>query len=779
MSIYNKDNHWSLYIGVMTETTSYRNQRKFNIYVSELAPFAEGDIQPELFENKFELENVYTGQKEQGKVTVSKNIIADYFGLTSSLDVPTMYKGQQVLVLNYGHNDRWYWIPLERDDHLKTFERYRIHCNDVSKTNKKPDTDPEDLEGKFKGITDDNSYFFEIDTKDKKMIRLSTCNSDGEDFHYHFEIDAEAHTVKLWDVASDPNERTTPNQITIESRQPNPAVGTLPHGRITLQTADNCSIIMDNVDMTIKVPRNLKLHVDGVMETHVGQGIITECDGPVEHRYNNTYRWMVAGDVAINFLSKLGLRIVGLIQSIFDTTFSASIGVPGFNFDEKTGPKPGVVNIATTANVTHVINGALNTTITATESRTVNKPVVFTYNDSYMMTVLKNTVHNFTNYWMIGANWNVSYPILNALIGKINVGVTAPPPITVTALAGKMKSASPTKKEPTGTAKGDAPSATEPSGDALQISFVNGLKAEVGGGMLTNINGDAITVVEGIAQNDYKGAVVNNISGTEYNIISGDRLTDVDGNEIINANGLYEINAEGAVVHNFNKSYEVNSMGESTFNFNDKLTFNALSDTNVVIDGATNISGKGDIDVTMDGNLTVEANGNVVETFNGTVERTYTTDYTETVEGTTTVNYKQDRIDSYDGKYEILVKGDHSLKVEGNSNTEVTGSAEYTFNDTFTQNVTNDAEYTYGAKLTQTVEGDASFIHKALTTLESNELVTKITGTAKLIANIFDNVTSEIVDSSLSILNHLKGIAEPPWPPKGQAGTEEPSDPTE
>ena len=89
MSIYNKDNHWSLYIGVMTETTSYRNQRKFNIYVSELAPFAEGDIQPELFEmekcDKDETDvqkAVLQIQKKFGKNAMIKAHSLEEFGTT-------------------------------------------------------------------------------------------------------------------------------------------------------------------------------------------------------------------------------------------------------------------------------------------------------------------------------------------------------------------------------------------------------------------------------------------------------------------------------------------------------------------------------------------------------------------------------------------------------------------------------------------------------------------------------------------------------------------------
>lgn len=772
MSIYTKDTKWDLYMGIMTETTSYRNQRKFNIYIAELAPFAEGDIQPELFENKVEIENVYTGKTEQGKVTVSKNVIADYFGTTSSLDVPTMYKGQQVLVLNYGHNDRWYWLPLERDDHLKTFEHYRIHCNDLSVTNKVPDAGSEDIEKKHTGITDDNSYFFEIDTKYKKMIRFRTANTDGEDFRYYFEVDAEAHTIKLWDEASDTSERTTPNQILIESRQPNPAIGTPPHGRITVQTADNCSIIMDNVDMTIDVPRNLHINVGHACFTSIGPGgNETHIIGPNELKYDNTLRMQVLGDTAINLMSRLGLRIIGLIQSIFDTTLSASIGVPGFQFDEKTGPKPGIVNIMTTANVNTItngnvvktINGALNTTITATESRTVNKKVVINYADDYMLTAVKNVVHNFNNYWIIGANWNVSYPVLNAAIGKVNVGVAPPPPITVTMSAGPMAKSVAPKKDPTGTAEGDAPSATPPNGDAFQISFANGIKADIDGGQEISINGDAITNIEGIAESNINGSMVKRIEGGDYTILNGDRIIDINGTETINANGEYTVNAEGKMTYNLGGDLEVNGSGNTDIN----LT--------------------GTTDITSEDKLTVTVEGESDITYNAKANITYTTDRTETIEGNVEYVYKQDKTETYEGNYTLEVTGDHVVKVDGNITQEiggdltetVEGKAEYTFNSDLTTSVKGAKTSSIGGTFDETVKGDVTIKHEKSTTFETNSLITKITSIAKLITTSIDVATDELVDSLGGILKYLEGIEEPPWPPAGGASGEDTGESTE
>ena len=114
----------------------------------------------------------------------------------------------------------------------------------------------DDIESRDENVTDDNTYYIEIDTKYRKHILLSTSSSDGEEFRYFMKFDAEAHTVEIWDNCVDGSQPN--NTIKIESR-PEPTM----KGRITLQNASNNSIVMAGEDTMINVPRNLVINVGG------------------------------------------------------------------------------------------------------------------------------------------------------------------------------------------------------------------------------------------------------------------------------------------------------------------------------------------------------------------------------------------------------------------------------------------------------------------------------------------------------------------------------------
>ena len=253
------ENRWQVYIGIITEPTTKKNQRWFHIFVPELLPIKTGDVTAEDASTTVKLQNVLTNKTEELNYNITSTIYADYFGLVSGFDVPTMYRGMQVLVLNYARGDKWYWVPLERDDSYKTFEHFRISCADEAITNKKKSDagiKKDDIESRDATLTDDNTYYIEIDTKERKHIKISTASTDGEEFRYFIEIDAEAHSVEIWDNCVDGSQPN--NTFKIESR-PDPQ--TL--GRITLQNASGNSIIMSGQDTIVNIPRNLVVNIGG------------------------------------------------------------------------------------------------------------------------------------------------------------------------------------------------------------------------------------------------------------------------------------------------------------------------------------------------------------------------------------------------------------------------------------------------------------------------------------------------------------------------------------
>lgn len=449
------ENRWQLYLGIITEPTIKKNQRWFHIFVPEFLPTKTGDVTAEDAKHTVKLENVLTNKQEELNYNVTATIYAEYFGFTSGLDVPTMYRNMQVLVLNYSSTDKWYWIPLERDDSYKTFEHYRISCADQSVTNKKVPTespttdsggtiggltpldtsnertsslldmmsdsesetpaskdtstdfiskmnervnnwknatslasffgndnslldeeyksatdsifkgspesttakkedknaagiDRDDTEKRDATLTDDNTYYIEIDTKYRKHILLSTSASDGEEFRYFMKFDAEAHTVEIWDNCVDGSQPN--NTIKIESR-PDPA--TL--GRITLQNASGNTYRMNGMDTEITIPRNLMINVGG--DTNF------VCSGNVSSQILQNFTSIIAGNVSTT--------TTGVSEHKYANNYSEAF----------------LMNKITTVAAT--LTRTINTMITHTEASTWTNDKVWTLTSKSLMLTVK------------------------------------------------------------------------------------------------------------------------------------------------------------------------------------------------------------------------------------------------------------------------------------------------------------------------------------------------------------------------------------------------------
>lgn len=295
---------WRVFIGYLAESTGYRNQRTFHIYVPEYLPTLTGDITPETSTHTVEVTNVMTNQKESVNVQTATTITAEYLGVLTSRTVPTMYKNQQVLVLNFATDDRFFWLPLERDDYMRTFEQIRFSALDQAITNKSVAIG-DDVEGKQAGITDDNTYFFEIDTKYHKHILMSTSATDGEDWRYFFKIDTNSRSVEIWDQSV--KDKSIPsNSIKLES-QPIPGC----RGRIKLENAAGTSITLEDKNMAIHVPKNLEFYVGGNLVTHVEGTTSSSFKGSVGTTMMNVYHHKGFGNATFNYEGDVGIAVSG------------------------------------------------------------------------------------------------------------------------------------------------------------------------------------------------------------------------------------------------------------------------------------------------------------------------------------------------------------------------------------------------------------------------------------------------------------------------------------
>jgi len=332
------NSHIIWFWGILAESTISKGQREFHVYVPDLTPFRNGDVSEKGSTNSSDLFNVMTQSRESVDTHLSKTIVAEYLGFESSRQVPDMYKGQQVLVMTYGCTDRWFWIPLERDDYIKTFEHIRWSCADIAMIHKIPGVPDEDTYRKV-NLHDDNTYFLEIDTKYKKHVLISTAGTDGEKYRYFFKIDAKEHTVEIWDglvnkadmlfgkvlplprntikLESDPILKTNAQKGAETASGTNSNTGQMLNGRITLQTAAGATLMLEDVDIKIVAPRDLSIAVGRNMITRVQNDKATTVMNDVHVKiFGNFTKWVKG------FINK---HVVGLYTYLYENDVQRDI----------------------------------------------------------------------------------------------------------------------------------------------------------------------------------------------------------------------------------------------------------------------------------------------------------------------------------------------------------------------------------------------------------------------------------------------------------------------
>ena len=305
--------HFSFFWGVLAESTTKKNQRTLHVFVPALTPMRNGDISDKGSTTTVELFNVMTQSREKTDIHLTRTIEAEYLGFASGQDVPDMYKGQQVLVINYASSDHWFWVPLDRDDYIKTFEHTRIHCADIAMVHKAQayGTGLGETEERATGLNDDNTYFLEIDTKYRKRIMISTAASDGEKYRYFIRMDANEHVLELWDSLADENGFTSPkehNTIRIES-DPHDSKGNLMKGRITLQNEAHTSIILEDEDLKVFVPRDVIIDV--------GRNVIHHTGGSHQTTIDKDVQLLIRGNVIREVWGYIKAKVIGAYDYFF------------------------------------------------------------------------------------------------------------------------------------------------------------------------------------------------------------------------------------------------------------------------------------------------------------------------------------------------------------------------------------------------------------------------------------------------------------------------------
>lgn len=220
---FDAGNKFSVYFAIVLED-KLPNEETINVQLLELNPFVDGKVE-------VKKDSVRVGDAASDKfetVEVSNSIKATYFSfLTNRAYAPDVKKNEQVLVFRYADSYKYYWFPLGRDDYLRRTERVTIRASNNL-------TVPQ-------GLSDNNSYTLELDTKYQGHILLKTSKTSGEQYQYQIKIDTQKNTIRICD---DNN-----NQILLDSNVP----------RIMLSNHDGSTVDVVKKNVNIIAPEDIIL----------------------------------------------------------------------------------------------------------------------------------------------------------------------------------------------------------------------------------------------------------------------------------------------------------------------------------------------------------------------------------------------------------------------------------------------------------------------------------------------------------------------------------------
>lgn len=220
---------WSLYKGSASENKEY-DSPVLSVLAKTLTPYHVGELKTESRIERYSIKDADSGLEISGNISTGNTLTCEYLGSTN-MSIPDIVRGEQVLVLRHSDSDRYFWMPLGRDDRLRPYERRVFRISDTDERNTP--------------LSESNTYEIILDTRDGKCIRLHTAQSAGEEYLYTFEIDAEKSVAYLQDNSG--------NRTIIESKVP----------RVACENRDGTMVDLFKKDLLMKAPRQV------VMETPV------------------------------------------------------------------------------------------------------------------------------------------------------------------------------------------------------------------------------------------------------------------------------------------------------------------------------------------------------------------------------------------------------------------------------------------------------------------------------------------------------------------------------
>ena len=222
--------NWTKWEAVVT-VPNEKNKAIINAYVYDFLPFTSGNILKITDKNgKIKLKDISGNDIEQEYISTS-TIKAEYIKSNDNVSIPDVVPGERVEIWQYKKQGSYFWKSCGKDSELRMTEHYRIHASDKQKV--------------LEVLTDDNTYYFEIDTTEKnKFVKISTSKSDEEEFRYVIKIDCLDNSI----ILADDDE----NRIYLNSKEE----------QIILENKSKSKVELSKKDILIYAPNDIKIQAD-------------------------------------------------------------------------------------------------------------------------------------------------------------------------------------------------------------------------------------------------------------------------------------------------------------------------------------------------------------------------------------------------------------------------------------------------------------------------------------------------------------------------------------
>ena len=204
-----------------------------NVFPIELLPFHEGEIT----DDHINIER--KGVDADGKpynITLQRGMVikAEWKNESNRIDAPNVMKGEQVELWTAGDSNKYYWVAMGRDDHLRRGESvtWAVNASDSSQVG--------DIE-----LKDDNTYSFTVDSINKH-ITVRTSKDNGEPTVYTLQMDCKNGHFTINDDLG--------NIIQLDSVE----------SSITLANKDNTQVTLNKKTIKIIAEDLIKLNANAI-----------------------------------------------------------------------------------------------------------------------------------------------------------------------------------------------------------------------------------------------------------------------------------------------------------------------------------------------------------------------------------------------------------------------------------------------------------------------------------------------------------------------------------